>query len=112
MLPSGNIVCVDQPFFDHLGYTPADITGKPFASFTLDPVELQWCAAGEQASGHAARGTACGGQLLFQPSMPAPHCPRRWDVPPDAAHSAPVALPFFPVAQRHGGGGHRQPQRL
>lgn len=72
MLPSGNIICVDQPFFDHLGYTPDDITGTPVASLVLDPAEVERCAAAAWLQ--EGRQHACGHGLFRSPGRHASSC--------------------------------------
>jgi hypothetical protein len=40
LLPSGIMLCADQSFLDYVGWTTADLVGKPFSSLGEDRAAL------------------------------------------------------------------------
>ena len=56
LLPSGGVLCVDQSFTDYVGWGPADVVGKEFASLFVRPSEVEKCVAARSPS--LARGRA------------------------------------------------------
>lgn len=117
MLPSGNILCVDQPFLDYLGFTHGDVTGKPFSSFVINHEDVERCGslqAGRVATkAHHGCPALAATPRLLQCGQPRLERAELVSALGESRQlSRPLSCPTPPLPQHVGGGCKGQCQRL